>query len=194
VAGWANMNLLSSVGGVILTLGVLLFIINAIRSRTHGEAAGANPWNADTLEWSASSPPPNYNFPRIPMVAGRNALWQQTADQPVITGLRSDIRETLVTHVLDAELDHRMRLPKPSIWPFITAVATTAFFIGSIFTPWAVPIGAIPVFVAMVGWFWPTKKDHEEQLSAEEQNKNNENKNGENKNNETENSETEAQS
>lgn len=126
--------------------------------------------------WSgcASSPPPNYNFQHVPTVAGRNALWQQTDDQPVITGLRSDIRETLVTHVLDADLDHRARLPNPSIWPFITAVTTTALFIGSIFTPWAVPVGAVPVFIAMVCWFWPTKKEHEEQMSVEKQNENNE--------------------
>src|ERR1044072_1759090 len=172
IAGWANMNLLAPAGGVILTLGVLVFIINAIRSRRHGEPAGNNPWNADTLEWAASSPPPNYNYQHIPTVAGRNALWQQTDDQPVITGLRRDIRETLVTHVLDADLDHRVKLPNPSVWPFITAVATTVLFIGSIFTPWAVPVGAVPVFIATVCWFWPTKKEHEEQASAEKQNEN----------------------
>jgi cytochrome c oxidase subunit 1 len=43
------------------------------------------------------------------------------------------------------------------VWPFWTAIATTALSIGSIFTPWAVVYGAIPVFVAMVGWFWPRK-------------------------------------
>ena len=168
-SGWGNMSFLASVGSVLLTLGVLVFIINALWSRKSGEAAGANPWDADTLEWAVSSPPPNYNFHYIPTVAGRNALWRRADDQPVVTGLRSDIRETLVTHVLDAEPDHRAKLPDPSIWPFITAVATTGLFIGSIFTPWAVPIGAVPVFIAMVGWFWPSQKEHEEEVAAESQ-------------------------
>jgi hypothetical protein len=150
----------------------LFFLINAFKSWRHGEIAGANPWNADTLEWATSSPPANYNFQHIPTVAGRSALWEQTDDQPVITGLRSDIRETLVTRVLDAGLDHRIKVPNPSIWPFLTAVATTGLFIGSIFTPWAVPIGAVPVFAVMVGWFWPTRKEHEEQKSLEEQSEN----------------------
>ena len=87
----------------------------------------------------------------------------------MVTGLRSDIRETLVTHVLDAEPDHRTRLPSPSIWPFMTAATTTALFIGSMFTPWAVPIGAVPVTVALIGWFWPGRQDHQEQLSSERQ-------------------------
>jgi cytochrome c oxidase subunit 1 len=90
-----------------------------------------------------------------PTVAGRDPVWENPADQPVVVGLRSDVRDVLVTHVLDAEPDHRMEFPAPSIWPFLTAVATTGLFIGSIFTPWAVVYGAVPVFITMVGWFWP---------------------------------------
>jgi cytochrome c oxidase subunit 1 len=70
-------------------------------------------------------------------------------------GLRGDVREALVTHVLDAEPDHRLVFPEPSIWPMLTAVATTGMFIWSIFTPWGVSLGSIPIFVTMVGWFWP---------------------------------------
>jgi len=72
-----------------------------------------------------------------------------------VVGLRTDIRDVLVTHVLDAEPDHRFEFPTPSIWPFLTALTTTALFIGSIFTPWAVVWGAIPVAVTLIGWFWP---------------------------------------
>ena len=72
----------------------------------------------------------------------------------------------LVTHVLDAEPDHRLMFPKPSIWPFLTAIATTVLFIWSIFTPWGVVYGAIPVFVTMVGWFWPDKGNSPRELEA----------------------------
>jgi len=43
------------------------------------------------------------------------------------------------------------------VWPLLTAVATTALFIGSIFSPWAVVWGAVPVFITLTGWFWPKK-------------------------------------
>ena len=64
-----------------------------------------------------------------------------------------------VTHVLDAEPDHRVEFPEPSIWPLLTALATTALFIWSIFTPWGVVYGSVPIFVTMVGWFWPKRAD-----------------------------------
>ena len=48
-----------------------------------------------------------------------------------------------------------LRPTVPADTPLLTALATAGFFIGSIFTPWAVPIGAIPVAIALTGWFWP---------------------------------------
>jgi cytochrome c oxidase subunit 1 len=162
LAEWAGLNLAATVGGAVLALGVLVFIINFFISRRRGAEAGNNPWNAGTLEWATSSPPPNYNFFRLPTVAGRDTLWVQPVDQPVIVGLRSDVRQMLVTKMLDAEPDHIEEFPKPSIWPFLTAVAATGLFIGSIFTPWAVVWGSIPVTVALIGWFWPTEKQKDE--------------------------------
>src|SRR5205085_501738 len=88
--GWGNLNLLATIGGVIIAVSVLLFIINVWRSRKHGAEAGNNPWRAGTLEWATSSPPPTYNFFPLPTVAGREALWEQIEDQPVVTGIRSD--------------------------------------------------------------------------------------------------------
>jgi hypothetical protein len=69
--------------------------------------------------------------------------------------------------VLDAEPDHKELMPDPSIWPLLAAVATTGLFVGSIFTPWAVPIGAVPVTIALIGWFWPKREEHQEQIEAE---------------------------
>jgi cytochrome c oxidase subunit 1 len=69
--------------------------------------------------------------------------------------LRSDCREVLVTTVMDAEPVHNYELPEPSIWPCLCAVVTSGFFVGSIFTPWALPISAGPLAVTLIGWFWP---------------------------------------
>ncbi len=157
--GWGTLNLLASVGALVMACGVLTFLVDAIHSLFAGVAAADNPWGAGTLEWAASSPPPPGNFPHSPTAAGRDPLWDNPLDQPVVVGLRTDARDVLVTHVLDAEPDHRLIFPDPSIWPFLTAVATTVLFIWSIFTPWGVVYGAGPVFIAMVGWFWPKRPD-----------------------------------
>jgi cytochrome c oxidase subunit I+III len=166
--GWGRLNLLASLGAGIIALSVLVFLGNVLWSRRHGLGAGENPWQAGSLEWGTRSPPSSYSFLHLPTVRGREPLWEQAADQPVVTGLRRDIPEVLVTRVLDAVPDHRTKMPDASIWPFITAVAITGLFIGSIFTPWAVPIGAGPVAVGLLGWLWPTEKDHQQQLALEE--------------------------
>ena len=48
----------------------------------------------------------------------------------------------------------------PTIWPFIAAVLTSITFLGSIFTAWALPIGAVPVGVSLIAWFWPSVPGH----------------------------------
>jgi cytochrome c oxidase subunit 1 len=153
--GWDTLNLLASLGAVLMACGVVLFLIDAARALATDPVAADNPWNAGTLEWATSSPPPHSNFLRPLTVSGREPLWSNPPDQPVIVGLRVDARDVLVTHVLDAEPDHRLLLPEPSIWPFLTGVTVSILFIWSIFTPWGVVYGALPVFVTMVGWFWP---------------------------------------
>jgi cytochrome c oxidase subunit 1 len=165
--GWATLNLLASIGGVTLTLGVLVFIINAFRSYRNGAVAGNNPWNASTLEWSTTSPPPSYNFLYTPTVGGRDTLWTQPPDQPVVVGLRNDVRQVLVTKMLDGEPDHIEEFPTPTIWPLIAALSTTGLFISSIFTPWGVVWGSIPVAIALIGWFWPREKQREERPPKE---------------------------
>jgi cytochrome c oxidase subunit 1 len=95
-------------------------------------------------------------------VAGRDTLWTQPPDQSVVVGLRSDVRQVLVTKALDAEPDHKSEFPEPTIWPLLAALATTALFIGTIFTPWAVVWGSIPVAITLTGWFWPKRRQAEE--------------------------------
>ncbi|MFN7931455.1 MAG: cytochrome c oxidase subunit I [Blastocatellia bacterium] len=166
--GWGGLNLLATFGGVIIVVSMLLFIVDAVRSLRVGEKAADNPWDAGTLEWATSSPPPPYNFAPLPTVAGSEPLWDKRDDQPVLTGVRGDLREVLITSVMDAEPDHKTLMPDATIWPFLSAVAVAGLFVGSIFTPWAVPLGAIPVTAALIGWFWPNRKEHEEQLDAEQ--------------------------
>jgi len=157
--GWNTLNLIASLGALLLVVGGAMFVYNVVRSYTWGTVASENPWGAETLEWSVSSPPPVYNFLHLPVVEGRCALWDRSADAPVVTGIRSDCREVLVTDVMDAEPICRVEYPEPSLWPFACAVVTSAFFVGSIFTPWALPISIVPLAITLIGWFWPKKAD-----------------------------------
>jgi cytochrome c oxidase subunit 1 len=153
--GWDEMNMIASVGSFVVAAAFLLFILNAVNSARRGAAAGPNPWDAAGLEWATSSPPPSYNFAHIPVVTSRTPLWDNRNHLPVMTGLRVDERELLLTSVMDAIPDVREPSALPSIWPLWSALSTTCLFIASIFTPWAIVIGAFPVGAALIAWFWP---------------------------------------
>jgi cytochrome c oxidase subunit I+III len=156
--GWGTLNLVATAGGLMLVAGGALLIYNFARSYRAGALAGDNPWNADSLEWATTSPPPVYNFLEIPVVEGRHPVWDRSEARPVVTGISTTKREVLVTDVMDAEPTHRDVFPEPSIWPFLTAVATSGLFVGVIFTPWAMVYGTPPVAITLIGWFWPKKR------------------------------------
>jgi cytochrome c oxidase subunit 1 len=73
--GWTVYNFVESVGAFIIAVGVAVFILNLIVSFRSGARAGADPWDAWTLEWATASPPPEYNFIKTPVVRSRRPLW-----------------------------------------------------------------------------------------------------------------------
>jgi cytochrome c oxidase subunit 1 len=162
--GWGPLNLLSTIGAGVLGLGMLVYVVNVLTSLKWGRFAGPDPWGGDTLEWGTTSPPPHYNFLHLPVVSGRQPMWEQPERAPVVIGLACDKREVLITRLLDAEPDHRYVYPNPTVWPFLAAVATGGMFIALLFTPWALPIGITIAAVMVIGWMWPTtpKKEGEE--------------------------------
>ncbi|HZQ62195.1 MAG TPA: cytochrome c oxidase subunit I [Casimicrobiaceae bacterium] len=165
--GWGTLNLVSTLGAVTIALSVLVFIINVIASLRGGAVAGDNPWGAGTLEWATTSPPPNCNFVDVPVVHGREPLWEPVRDPQYVAGLATQPREVLLTSVVDALPDHRLVFPEPTIWPFVSSLAVTALFVGSIFNPWAVVWGAIPIAIAVTAWFWPTEEETRKSLAVE---------------------------
>ncbi|HEV3051252.1 MAG TPA: cbb3-type cytochrome c oxidase subunit I, partial [Longimicrobium sp.] len=166
--GWGPLNLLSSIGAVIMAVSVLVFMANVFTSLRRGAVAGDDPWGSHTLEWATSSPPPTYNFLHIPVVQGLYALWDRTPDRPVVVGMNPERREVLLTTVLDAEPDARYSHPGPSLAPLLAALAVAVTFIGGIFTPWAFVVGPVLLFPALLLWLATQDKQQGPPTYAEE--------------------------
>jgi len=160
--GWDLSNLITSAGSFLFALGVLLFLINVVISLKSGAKAGANPWDAPSLEWSTPSPPPSYNFVVIPGVASRHPLWEERLDKDAKRStlheglLLNQGRETIATTALDAEPDLIMKMPEDSLAPLLTTVALTALCVGALLHLWWIAgAAALATLIAAVAWLWP---------------------------------------
>jgi cytochrome c oxidase subunit I+III len=166
--GWGPLNGIATVGAIMVDLAMIVFVANVIRTLRSRERAPDNPWGAATLEWATPSPPPPFNFAALPVVTSREPLWSRDADAPThVVGLSSQVREGLVTTVLDAIPDVRYGYPEPGIWPFLGAVSVSIWLIWSIFSIQGVLWGLIPPTIAFIGWFWPRKEETEKNKSVE---------------------------
>jgi heme/copper-type cytochrome/quinol oxidase subunit 1 len=79
--GWDGFNMASSIGSYILGVGMIVFVWNFVRSRKSGAIAGNDPWGAPTIEWAIPSPPPEYNFARLPNITSRYPMWDMKSPE-----------------------------------------------------------------------------------------------------------------
>ena len=75
--GWEWSNLVSTVGAFLIAAGAIVLAVNVARSLRGGRPAGDDPWDAYTLEWATTSPPPAHNFTAEPRVRGKRPLWDR---------------------------------------------------------------------------------------------------------------------
>ncbi len=165
--GWDTLNMVTSIGAFVFAIGILLTFINVLVSLRSGRIAGPNPWDAPTLEWSMSSPPPPYNFAVLPTVASRHPLWEQRLGDSHGTSTLDegftldDKRETIGTTALDSEPDVILKMPFDSPAPFILTVGTSLIFAGMLIPSrlWAVTaVGCLVVIAAILIWLWPERE------------------------------------
>jgi cytochrome c oxidase subunit I len=169
--GWTTLNLISTIGAFVLALGLLLLLINVVRSLRSGALAGANPWDASSLEWSVPSPPPPYNFAVIPTVASRHPLWEgrigERGGSSVDQGLLLDTgKEMIGTSALDAAPDMVLEMPRDTAAPFLLTLGLSVVFVGLILVLWSLTAaGLVLSAAATLFWLWPRRELREREAS-----------------------------
>ena len=163
--GWDVLNMVTSVGSFLFGIGVLVLVVNVAVSLKRGAVAGDNPWDAPTLEWSVSSPPPSYNFKVIPVVESRNPLWEdRLRDTEVRSNLDGGLvlvngKENTATSAFDAEPDVILKLPEDSYAPLLITLALSLFMGGlCAHTNWLAALGVVGMVASGFLWAWPRER------------------------------------
>jgi cytochrome c oxidase subunit 1 len=154
--GWEGLNQVVSIGGFLIAFSTLVFLTNVIVSvvMKRGEIAGNDPWDARTLEWSTSSPPPEYNFAEVPEVTSRDEFWHHkyTEDEegrllPLPSGGAYGSTDD------DQHDGHGIHLPSPSIYPLVMAFGLLPIGYAAVYQSWIpLVIGVLILLFGMYAW------------------------------------------
>jgi cytochrome c oxidase subunit 1 len=147
--GLTLVNQLSTVGAYAIAVATLVFLVNLVRSRRAGAVAGNNPWEAPTIEWSTSSPPPAYNYATIPTIWSRYPLWD--ADGRSIA-VASTPEQRLLRGVTAAR--HAFVMPRPTMKPLLAASGIAVASVGLIWEErlWVMLLGSAIFMTALYDW------------------------------------------
>jgi cytochrome c oxidase subunit 1 len=148
--GFDVWNMIATVGAFSIAASVLVFIINVIVTSRSKEKAAADPWDGRTLEWTIPSPPPAYNFAKIPEVHALDDFWHQKyvesergIPKPVVAGAAVEEHH---------DEGHGIHLPSPSFMPLIAAIGPVIIALGFIYDYALVPIGAAVTLYGIYAW------------------------------------------
>ena len=141
--GLETWNQISTIGAFILAVGVAVYLYNLALSLRKGELAGADPWDARTLEWMIPNPPPVYNFAQIPTVSVRDEFWARKYE-----GVAA--KESAAASA-DHE-EHGIHLPGNSYFPIIMAAGITVFCYGLLYSSAVAITGVVVTVLSFFGW------------------------------------------
>ncbi|SFV28202.1 cytochrome c oxidase subunit I+III [Devosia crocina] len=158
--GWDWLNLLSSVGGFILTMGFSLVLVDMILQFRFGRRFRRDPWRAQTLEWAMPTPPTDYNFASLPRVDMRADAIEPAPLGPVLASgegylgfARNNQQETLAVDMMTGVIEHIVILPRRTYLPLWTALATGGFFVSLLLGHyWLAPFFALLVTGLILLW------------------------------------------
>ncbi len=142
--GFETLNRIETIGSLILGFSFLIFLINIIKTWRGPRNAPADPWNGATLEWAIPSPPQEWNFADIPVVHGRDPLWELKRERggalpepPRVSG-------------------QGIHLPNPSYWPLVSAIGLAGLMVGLMASaqlgPWGIVAGLSILFIGVYNW------------------------------------------
>ncbi|MQC17215.1 MAG: cytochrome c oxidase subunit I [Chloroflexi bacterium] len=135
--GWDTWNMVATIGAYTIALGVLLFVVDFLRTMRQPQTAPDNPWGGSTLEWATSSPPPEHNFDVIPEVRDRDPLWYNRNH-----GI-----------ALPERPEHlHIHMPPPSYFPLVVATGVALVGVGLLSHVGVSVSGALIVVYGVWGW------------------------------------------
>ena len=160
--GWDWLNLLSSVGGFIMAIGVAMLIIDFVLHFRFGRRAEENPWHADTLEWATTMPASAYNFISLPEIRTRHPLWGDpqlphsiAAGEHSLADIDHVRRETWGTDAVTGELREILHLPSNSWLPLQAALMIGLLCISLLLRIYPLALLATVVSVLiLLRWSW----------------------------------------
>jgi len=157
--GWTGLNLIETLGAYLLALGLLSVFVNLAVSLFRGAPAGNDPFGGDTLEWSTTSPPPEYNYAVIPKVSSPYAMWDVEDREEDARNLELGRKtleqghETAASTAVDAEWDEILEMPSHSAWPPLVALAMSGVFAMVLLQQWlAAAIFTVVLAVTVAGF------------------------------------------
>ena len=156
--GWEGLNATSTVGAMILGLGILVSCWNFLASSRRGVPAGRNPWRADTLEWALESPPAPYGTVHIPTVASLHPLWDDFDEEldPHNERVLDRGRLTVASTWREAKPVGISKMPEDTSSPLLLAISLAVLFSGLVLPRLDIAsAGALATFAVMAVWLWP---------------------------------------
>jgi cytochrome c oxidase subunit I+III len=172
--GWDWLNLLSTMGAVILGIGMFAVVVDVTLHRRRHPRGELNPWNSGTLEW-INEPEENWGVRSIPRIESRYPLWDQknlarevNAGKWYLSDANEGRRETLVTSVLDAEPEQVLRVGGTAYVTIVSAATLGTVFVALTFKWWWLALVAGVAFVvAVIWWLWTGTGDIPEKATKD---------------------------